>query len=372
MDAPNLAALEELARSRLSRMALDYYQSGADEEWTLAKNVDAFRDIEIHPRVMVGVADRDLTTTALGQPLALPIMTAPTAFHRLADPDGEIATARGTGRAGSIYVLSTLSNTAVEEVMAAATGPVWFQLYLYRDRQATADLVQRIEAAGAQALVLTCDSPLLGRRNADVHNRFQLPDGLRVENMFSSSEELARLPSGVADSGLAAYFMDVIDPGLCWKDIDWLRSITRLPLVLKGITRSDDAELAVKAGADAIVVSNHGGRQLDSAPATIQVLEPIVQAVAGAVEVYLDSGVRRGTDVVKALGLGARAVWLGRPILWGLAAGGADGVAAVYAIFRRELDLALALAGCPRAREVPRDRIVTSWPGLDRTRQLRT
>ena len=357
LDPVDLSELEAQARAVLSPMAWDYYASGSDDEITLARNRAAFDRYELHYRVLAGTAHRDTTTSVLGAPLSLPVLVAPTAFHRLAHPDGELATARAAGAAGTVFVLSTLSNTRVEEVVAAASGPVWFQLYVYRDRGATEALVRRVEAAGCTALVLTVDTPLLGRRRRDVVNRFNLPDDLRIENQYGTGTGLDRLPSGVSDSGLAAYFAQVIDPGLTWRDVEWLRGITRLPLLIKGIVRPDDARRAVEAGVAGIIVSNHGGRQLDGAPATIDVVAPICDAVAGAVEVLMDGGVRRGTDVIRAIALGARAVLVGRPVLWGLAVGGQAGVSSVLAVLRRELDLAMALCGCPLLASVGRDLI---------------
>jgi 4-hydroxymandelate oxidase len=345
MDPINLMELERLADERLAPMARDYYASGADDEITLRRNAEAYQRLELHYRVLVDVAVRDLSTTVLGAPVALPVLVAPTAFHRLAHPDGELATVAGAGDAGTAMILSTLSNTRVEDVVAAASGPVWFQLYVYRDRAMTEALVRRVEAAGATALVLTVDAPLLGRRERDVRNRFALPHDLRVENMGAGAHQVS--PGDVADSGLAAYFASLLDPSLSWADVAWLKRLTRLPLIVKGLVRPDDARRAVDAGCAGVVVSNHGGRQLDGAPATIDVLPAVAAAVGADAEVYVDGGVRRGTDVIKAIARGARAVLIGRPILWGLAAGGRDGVAAALGVLRRELDLAMALCGCP-------------------------
>jgi 4-hydroxymandelate oxidase len=279
------------------------------------------------------------------------VLVAPTAFHKLAHKDGELASVRAAGDAGTVFILSTLSNTRVEDVVAAATCPVWFQLYVYRDRGATEALVRRVETAGCKALVLTVDAPLLGRRERDVRNRFALPPELGIENMHGY--ETVEKPA--AESGLAAYFAELIDPSLTWEAVSWLRSITELPVIIKGIVRADDAARAVAAGAAGIVVSNHGGRQLDASPATIEVLPRVVDAVGGRAEVYLDGGVRRGTDIVKAVALGARAVLVGRPVLWGLAAAGRAGVAAALGVLRRELDLAMALCGCPDIASITRD-----------------
>ena len=356
LEALNLAELEAIARARLPQMAWDYYASGSDDELCVRRNCEAFGKILLHYRVLRDVSRRDPSTTVLGQKVAMPILVAPTAFHRLAHEDGELASVRGAGDAGTAFVLSTLSNTPIEDVVAAASGPVWFQLYVYRDRGATEALVRRVEAAGARALVLTVDAPLLGRRERDVKNRFALPAGLEIANLHAAG--YARMPPASGDSGLAAYVAELLDPALTWDAIGWLRSVTKLPVVVKGIVRADDARRAVAAGAAGIVVSNHGGRQLDASPATIEVLARVVDAVAGGAEVLLDGGVRRGTDVVKALALGARAVLVGRPVLWGLAAGGRAGVAAALAMLRRELDLAMALCGCADIASIDRELVV--------------
>jgi 4-hydroxymandelate oxidase len=305
--------------------------------------------------VLVDVSNRDLSTTVLGTPVSMPVLVAPTAFHKLACEAGELATVRATAAEGTVMCLSSLSNTRVEEVCAAGAGsPVWFQLYVYRDRAATAALVARAEAAGASAIVLTVDAPVLGRRERDVRSQFHLPDGLRVENM-SAVPGHADVALRSSSSGLAAYFAERLDPSLSWKDVAWLRSITRLPVVVKGIVRPDDACRAVDSGASAVVVSNHGGRQLDGSPSTASVLGPVADAVHGRIEVLVDGGVRRGADVLRALSLGARAVLVGRPILWGLATGGEAGARGVLANFRYELDQAMTLAGCARIADVTRD-----------------
>jgi 4-hydroxymandelate oxidase len=341
-------------------MVYDYYASGAADEITLRDNRAAFDRRRIAYRVLAGVGERDLATSVLGQPVSMPVLVAPTAFHRLAHPDGEAATARGAGAAGTVIVLSTLSNTPVEEVLAAAAEPVWFQLYVYRDRGATRALVERVEAAGCRALVLTVDAPLLGRRERDVRNRFHLPDGLAVANLLA--EGYGALPAAEGGSGLAGYVNDLMDPNLTWDDLDRLAAMTRLPVLVKGIVRADDAARAAEHGAAGIVVSNHGGRQLDTSIATLDALPSIAEVLARrhgpSPELLLDGGVRRGTDVVKAIALGARAVLIGRPVLWGLALGGADGVARVLAMLRAELDLAMALAGARTVGEITADLVV--------------
>lgn len=353
MQAVNVFDFERIAQEKLPAMAFDYYASGAQDEITLRENRAAYERLGLSYRVLVDVSQRDLATRVLGEPVSMPLLVAPTAFQQLAHPDGELATVRAAGAAGTIMTLSTLANTAVEDVTAAASGPVWFQLYVYRDRSATEQLVARAEAAGCKALVLTVDAPVLGRRERDIRNQFQLLPGLAVQNMLAPG--LGELPPGVDGSGLAAYFASLLDPSLSWRDLEWLRSITRLPVLVKGIVRADDARRAADAGVAGIVVSNHGGRQLDTAPATIEVLPEIVDAVGDAVEVLIDGGIRRGTDILKALALGARAVLVGRPVLWGLAAAGEQGVAAVLGLLRSELDLAMALCGCRRVGEITRD-----------------
>ncbi len=350
MEPVNVMDFERVARERLAPLAWDYYASGANDEITLRENRRGFDCLAMHYKVLVDVVARSAGTRVLGQDVSMPLLIAPTAFHRLAHPDGELATARAAGAAGTIMILSTLSNTRVEDVVAAASSPVWFQLYVYRDRGVTQGLIERVEAAGCSALVLTVDAPLLGRRERDVRNRFHLPDGLSLENMLPMG--LGDLPPGAQDSGLAAYFASLLDPSLTWADVTWLRSITRLPILVKGIVRPDDAVRAVDCGASGIVVSNHGGRQLDTSPATIDVLPAIAEAVDNRAEILLDGGVRRGTDVLKAVALGARAVAIGRPVLWGLAAGGQDGLGRVLALLRAEIDLALALCGCNSIAEV--------------------
>lgn len=352
-DVVNLMDLEALARERLTPMAYEYYAGGAGDEVTLRENRAAFERVALRYRVLADVAGRSARTRVLGEDVSLPVLVAPTAFHRLASEEGELATVRAAGAAGTVMVLSTLATHTVEDVLAAASGPVWFQLYVYKDRAVTEALVRRVEAAGCRALVLTVDSPLLGRRERDVRNRFHLPPELSVKNLLPAG--MGALGPDRHDSGLAAYFQTLLDPGITWRDVGWLRSITRLPVLVKGVVRGDDAARAIDEGAHGVVVSNHGGRQLDGAPPTIEVLPEVVDAVGGRGEVLLDGGVRRGTDVLKALALGARAVLVGRPILWGLAAGGEAGVRRALELLRSELDLAMALAGVRSVGEVGRD-----------------
>lgn len=346
----NLFEFEELARKHISKMAYDYYASGANDEVTLRENRKAYERIVIYPRMLQDVSKRCTATTALGQKIEMPIMVAPMAFHKLAHPEGELATVRAASAAGTIMVLSTLSTCSIEEVAAESNGNLWFQLYVYRDREVTASLVRRAEAAGCKALVLTVDSPVLGRREKDVRNGFHLPEGMIAANLVPAGIDV--LPGKIGESGLAQYISSLYDQSLSWKDVEWLRSVTSLPVLVKGILRADDAELAVQYGASGIIVSNHGGRQLDTAPATINVLAKIVEAVQGRVEVYVDGGIRRGTDVLKALALGAKSVFVGRPVLWGLAANGRDGAFRVLTMLKEEFDLAMALSGCGSLEEI--------------------
>lgn len=351
--APSLAAcaciadLEAIAKRRLPRAHYDYYAGGAEDELTLDANRAAFQKVFIRPRALVDVSRIDTETTALGTPISMPIMVAPTAYQKLAHPDGELATARAAGQSKTLMVASTIATCDLESIARAATGPLWFQLYVQPERGLSRDLARRAEAAGYRALCLTVDTPRLGRRERDVRNAFTLPPGIRMMNFEGGRGDMPRrAPPGT--SAMAAYSAMLLDPSLTWDAIAWLQSETKLPIVVKGIISAEDAKLAVESGADAVVVSNHGGRQLDACEPTLAALPHVVEAVSGRVEVYLDGGVRRGTDVVKALALGARAVLVGRPVIWGLAADGQAGVHRALEMLREELVLALQLTGCPR------------------------
>lgn len=339
---------EKAAKRLLPKVARDYYRSGADDERALRRNLDAFAEYVCWYRVLVDVRERDLSTSVMGIDVASPILVAPTAYHRMAHPDGELATARATAAEGTIYVASTLATTRLEEIADAVSSPKWFQLYVHKDRGFTRELVERAEAAGYEAIVLTVDTPFLGRRVRDERNGFSLPPGLEMANLTTDA---ADHESG---SLLAQYMKNRHDAGLVWDDLAWVRSLSHLPLVLKGVVRVDDAHRAVDAGARALIVSNHGGRQFDLAPATLHALPGVVDAVGDRAEVYLDGGVRSGNDVLVALGLGARAVLVGRPVLWGLAVDGEAGVRAVLSTLREELSLAMALAGMPTVRSIDR------------------
>ena len=351
----NLAEIELAARERLTPLAYEYYVGGANDEVTVRENRAAFERLALRYRVLVDVSRRSTSTTVLGMPVDFPVLVAPTAFQRLACDDGEIATARAAAASGTIMILSTASTCTIEDV-AASGAPLWFQLYVYADRGLTKALVERAEASGMRAIVLTVDAPILGRRERDLRNRFHLPDGVRLANVPSSGS--VPMPTGHGESGLANHFASGIDPGLTWRDVEWLRSLTKLPLLIKGIVRGDDAARAVDHGAAGVIVSNHGGRQLDTAVASVRALPEVADAVAGRAEVLLDGGVRRGTDVIKAIALGARAVLLGRPVVWGLAAAGESGARRVLDLLRAEIDLAMALCGCPTVGDISRDLVI--------------
>jgi 4-hydroxymandelate oxidase len=353
VEPTNLMEYEAQAKSLLPREYYDYYAGGAGDEVTLKENRAAFERIGIIPRVLVDVSTIDMSTTILSQPIRLPALIAPTAFHTLACPDGELATAKAAALAGTIMVLSTLSNTPLEDVAKGSTGPLWFQLYIYRDRSLTRELVMRAEAAGYQAICVTVDAPVLGKRERDIKNRFALPYGISIANLAGDPRgTMSTIPSG---SSLSDYFQQFLDQSLRWEDVEWLKSITSLPIVLKGIQHPEDGRLAVEHGASAIIVSNHGGRQLDTVPGTIDLLPYVVDAVQDRLEVLMDGGIRRGTDMVKALALGAKAILIGRPILWGLSIGGETGVLKILNLLAQELNHAMALCGATKVTEIRQD-----------------
>ncbi len=353
MEPINLFEYESLARTRMDPIAWDYYQSGAEDEVTLRENRAAFERIKLRPRMLTGVAACDTRVTLLGETLAMPVLIAPAAYQKLAHPEGEAAMARGAGAAGTIMTLSTMANTSLEEVAIAATGPLWFQLYVYKDRGVTESLVRRVEAEGYQALVLTVDAPYLGRRERDIRSGFGLPPGLIVAN-FAGKEQADQPGVDPGQSGLAVYATSLIDPTLTWESVEWLRSITRLPVLVKGILTAEDAREALALEIAGVIVSNHGGRQLDGSVSAIEALPEIVEAVGGRAPVLVDGGIRRGTDVLKALALGADATLIGRPALWALAANGAAGVERALGLLRDELRLAMGLSGCQSVAKINR------------------
>lgn len=331
-DPINVLEYEELAQTYMEASAWDFYQGGSEDEITLRANRSAYARIRLRPRVLVDTRHCDVTTTVLQIPVSAPLLIAPTSVQRLAHPEGECATARAAGAAGTVMVVSTLSSCSLEEIAAAASGSLWFQLYIYRDLEMTVRLIQRAEAAGYRALVLTVDTPRLGKRERDLRHGFRLPPDLPLGNFVNEPWK----------GGLGGERAPIT-----WETLEWVHSLTKLPLLLKGILTAEDAALAIEHRVAGVIVSNHGGRQLDGAPASIDVLADITAAVGNRGEVYLDGGIRRGTDIVKALALGARAVLIGRPILWGLAARGEAGVHHVLTILASELELAMTLLGRP-------------------------
>ncbi|CAA7406879.1 unnamed protein product [Spirodela intermedia] len=356
MEITNVNEYEAIAKEKLPKMVYDYYASGAEDQWTLKENRNAFSRILFRPRILINVTKIDLTTIILGYKISMPIMIAPTAMQKMAHPDGEYATARAASEAGTIMTLSSWATSSVEEVASTGPGIRFFQLYVYKDRNVVAQLVRRAERAGFKAIALTVDTPRLGRREADIKNRFTLPPHLTLKNFEGLN--LGTLDR-TNDSGLASYVASQVDRSLSWKDVKWLQTITTMPIMVKGVMTAEDTRLAVEAGAAGVIVSNHGARQLDYVPATISCLEEVVKAAQGQVPVFLDGGVRRGTDVFKALALGASGVFIGRPVLFSLAAEGEAGVRKVLQMLCDELELTMALSGCCSLREITRDHILT-------------
>lgn len=352
----NLHAFEAAAAERLPRMVYDYYAGGANDEVSLRGSRQAWDNLAIRYRVLQDVADRSLRTTVLGHELEWPVFVAPMAFQRLATPEGEVATARAAAQSGAGMILSTLSTCTIEAVRAATDGPLWFQLYIYRDRGVTADLVRRAEQAGCTALVLTVDTPLLGRRERDLLNGFHVPSDIPVPNLGVDIRDPLASQQSTA-SALGTFIERYWDASIAWRDLAWLQSITSIPILVKGVVRGDDARRALDHGAAGVIVSNHGARQLDTALSTARALPECADAMAGDGVLMVDGGIRRGTDVLKALALGAQAVLLGRPVLWGLAVNGREGAFDVMALLKAECDLAFALAGCRTPADVTRDLI---------------
>ncbi len=329
----NVWDYEQLAEQKLDANAHTYFVGGSGDEVTLRDNLAAFERRKLRPRVLVDVSSVSTATTVLGTEVALPILIAPLALQRMAHPDGELATARAAAAAGTIMCLSTAATARPAEVAAAAPGaPRWFQVYVFSDRSQTQELIAEAVASDFSALVLTVDTPYLGRRERDLRIDFKVPEDLTVSGDL---------------------FGGHFDTGLSWRDLEWLAGYG-LPVVVKGILTAEDARLACEHGAAAVVVSNHGGRQLDGVSSSLDVLEEVVDAIDGRAEVLLDGGVRRGTDVLKALALGARAVLIGRAMVWGLAAAGEEGVMDVLRLLQREVELGLALLGCASPFDVSR------------------
>jgi 4-hydroxymandelate oxidase len=344
--AITIADLRALALDRLEPAAVEWLEAGAADERTVAWNRSAFDRIGLSPRLPREPASLDTTLTLFGDALSLPVLLSPVAYQRMLHPDGEKATAAGASRAGAHWVVSTGTTTSLDDIRAASAGPLWFQLYLQHDRAFTGDLVRLAEDAGCRALVLTIDTPVIGARDRQRRAGFRLPAG-------ATTPYLSDVNSGVRAIAATARVVPT------WKDIAWLRGHTKLPLLIKGILAPDEADVAVAEGADGVIVSNHGGRNLDTLPASIDALPLVADRIGGRAPVLMDGGIRRGTDIVTALALGATAVLVGRPYLWGLAAGGAAGVERAIAILREELEMAMLLTGRPTVGSIDRTVI---WP----------
>jgi L-lactate dehydrogenase (cytochrome) len=367
--------LRTAARRRLPRPLFDYIDGGAEDEVTMRGNSADFGRYRFRPRSLVDVSRRDQSTTVLGIPIASPLILAPTGFTGMFWPRGEAVAARAAGRQGVIYTASTMSICPMEEIAEAATGPIWYQLYVWRDREIVRMLIERAKAAGYRALVVTVDTPVLGQRERDVRSGLVLPPRITVRNVLDTLRRPAWLrdflthprptfgnfvgmPGVEHDAvSLAAFTTKQFSAAITWTDVDWYRSLWPGPIALKGIMSADVARQAVERGVDAVIVSNHGGRQLDHAPSPIEVLPEIVDAVEGRAEVILDGGVRRGTDVVKAVALGARACMIGKAFNYGVAALGERGVELAIEILSKEIDRALALVGRPTLGELDRSAV---------------
>jgi L-lactate dehydrogenase (cytochrome) len=379
--AADVEDLRRIARRRLPRGVFDYIDGAAEDELTLERNSAAFRRLEFAPRVLRDVGTVDPATTLLGRPIPVPLVLAPTGFTRIADPAGELAVARAAARAGVPYTLSTLSTRSIEEVAAVSDGPKWFQVYVWRDRGLVEEMIQRAAAAGYEALCLTVDTAVLGRRERDVRRGFTLPPKIGLDTIvdgalhpgwtwdFVRAEPIAFANVATSRAGagrdgrdavsLAEFVGAQFDPGLSWRDVEWMRSVWDGPLVLKGVQTVADARLAAERGIDAIALSNHGGRQLDTAPVPLELVAPVVDAVGDRTEVICDGGVRRGSDIVKALALGARAVMAGRAYLYGLGAGGEAGVDQVLAELDSGMRRTMALTGCTTVADIGPD--LVTW-----------
>ncbi len=365
----NIFDLRELARKRLPRALFDFIDGGAGDEYTLRANVDDFHKLALLPRVLTDVSQRDQSVSVLGQKLAQPLILAPTGLPGLLWPHGALEAARAADAAGCGFCLSTMSTSSIEEVAGAIEGLPWFQLYVMRDRELARDMMVRAKAVGYSVLVLTVDLAMQGQRDRDVHNGLTIPPQFRLANLVDFASHTGWLwrylrgpkvtLANFLGSGhgsdmftIAGFVNSQFDQSVTWKDIDWAKRIWDGPLVLKGILSPEDARLAIEHGVNGVIVSNHGGRQLDGVRSAIAALPDVADAAQGKLDIILDGGVRRGTDILKALALGAKACMIGRPFLYGLAAQGGAGVARALQIFRSELDLALALTGCASVAEL--------------------
>ncbi len=371
--AASVADLRRIAKRRLPGGVFDYIDGGAEDERTLAANQSAFEATGFRPRVLRGIGEVDPSTTLLGQPLAYPLVLAPTGFTRIADPQGELAVARAAARAGLPYTLSTLSTRSIEEVRAVSAGRLWFQVYAWRDRGLVREMIDRAAAARYEALVLTVDTAVLGRRERDVRRGFSLPPTIGPRTIvdgalhpgwtwsFVRSEPIRfanvvgrDVGDGASPVTLSDYINTQFDPALSWDDVDWLRSVWDGPIVLKGIQTVEDAALAAERGVDAIALSNHGGRQIDGAPAAFSLVAPVADAVDGRCEIICDGGVRRGSDIIKAVAAGATAAMAGRAYLYGLGAAGERGVDKVLQWFSDDMSRTMSLLGAGRISDLDR------------------
>jgi 4-hydroxymandelate oxidase len=340
LPVADLMRFEPLARRRLSQMAYDYVRSGGGDEISMRENRAGFERLRLAPNVLTDVSKLDTRVSLFGSELEHPILLAPVAYHRLYHPEGEVGTARGASAAGAAFVISTFTTTAIDEIARNTERPIWFQLYVQRDRAFTKDMVQRAVASGCKAVCLTVDTPVLGNRYGQLS--FGLPSHLECVHLLGLGQGAAK-PEFKLQQG--RIYDPLFDPAFNWRDLEWLRSVAGVPVILKGVLAAEDGKRAVECGADGIIVSNHGGRNLDNVPAAIDALPGVVEAVGGRIPVMLDSGVRRGTDVLMALALGAKAVFIGRPYVYGLAIAGAKGVERVITILRDEFERAMALTG---------------------------
>jgi L-lactate dehydrogenase (cytochrome) len=373
MNPLTIADFRQIARRRLPKFVFDYADGGAGDETTMNLNRAALAQLRFHPRQQIDVSKRSMDTTLLGRRISMPMLLGPTGLQRLVHRRADLEVARAAGDAEIPFVVSASTAFTVEEIAEAGSGDLWLQIYPWRDRKALEHVVTRAIVAGYSTLVVTVDVPLLGRRERDLRNGMSIPPRITPRNVYQGARHprwvthLLRGPEitfvnfkdlapGSKGMALMQWVNDELtNPAAAWSELQWLRRLWPGPLVVKGILTVEDARAAVREGADAIVVSNHGGRQLDDTPATAEVLPRVVDAVGDRTEVLMDGGVRRGGDILKALALGARAVLIGRPYWWGLAVGGARGVSGVIDVFRKELDMAMALSGRPTIDSVGRD-----------------
>ncbi|MBA2447429.1 MAG: alpha-hydroxy-acid oxidizing protein [Chloroflexi bacterium] len=371
----NIDDLRKVARRRLPRAIFDYVDGGAEDEYTMRANQADFRRYTFRPRVMVDVSQRNQATTVLGERVATPIILAPTGFTGMLWPRGEVVAARAAARKGAIFTVSTMSICSMEEVAEASSGPRWFQLYVWRDREIVRSLIERAKAAGYRVLVITVDTPVLGQRERDIRNGMVIPPRIGANNVLDTLRRVAWLKDFVRNPritfgnfkdtlgvrhdpvSLASFTTKQFSPAVSWDDLDWYRSVWSGPIAIKGIMSAEDARLAVEHGVEAIVVSNHGGRQCDYLPSAVEVLPEVVDAVGGRAEVILDGGIRRGSDVVKAIALGARACMIGKAFNYGVAAGGQAGAERALDILMAEIDRTLALIGRPHLSDLDRGAI---------------